>query len=427
MKILHTSDLHLGHTFYSYDRQVEQKDCLRQIETIIKEHSPDVYVISGDVYHTSSPQNSAQEMLISHLLEVHTIAPSMSIIVTAGNHDSNKIEIADPLWNRVGVSITASIKRNIMGGEEDESYHKSLFERHIHMVEKDGKAIGYIVAIPHCYPGNFPVVEEGLSRQDRQKCFINLLMQEVKSRNEDDLPVVVMAHTAVRRGGGEDPEAVGQDLDIIGGIDMISQEDFGEGYDYVALGHIHYPQNISDRMRYCGSPLPVSFDEDFKHSVSLVTIDKHGEKPMIETIDIINKMPIITIPEQDRFKGVQSVSWEEAKKAFEEMEKDKECYVRLNVTDDGNIPPEAKDVAAKIPETMGLKAKFCLINRVRKSDEGDGSMSEKVRITTAELGKMSPSDVAKLYLKDTGHGGLDESILALLNETIREIEINNQD
>lgn len=116
MKILHTSDLHLGHTLYSYDRTVEQTGCLAQIENIIKEQKPDAYVISGDIYHTTSPQTSAQEMFMHHLMTVHEIAPSMKVIVTAGNHDSNKIEITDPLWNLVGVSIVASIKRNILQG-----------------------------------------------------------------------------------------------------------------------------------------------------------------------------------------------------------------------------------------------------------------------------------------------------------------------
>ena len=116
MKILHTSDLHLGHTFHSYDRTREQSECLSQIESIIRKRQPDAYIISGDVYHTTSPQTSAQEMLMRHLLNAHEAAPSMKIIVTAGNHDSSRIEITDPLWNLVGVSMVGSIKRDILGG-----------------------------------------------------------------------------------------------------------------------------------------------------------------------------------------------------------------------------------------------------------------------------------------------------------------------
>ena len=95
--------------------------------------------------------------------------------------------------------------------------------------------------------------------------------------------------------------------------------------------------------------------------------------------------------------------------------------VRLNVTDDGTIPVEAKDKAAKVPEQCHLKAKFCLINRVKKVNAQDINSSGKINISTAELGKMGPYSVAELYLKETGQEGIDENILALLKETIDEV------
>lgn len=401
---------------------MEQKSCLLQIEEIIKKEKPDVYIISGDIYHTSSPQAAAQEMLMEHLLEVHRIAPGMKVIITAGNHDSNRIEIEDPLWNLIGVSIIASIKRNVLDGEASEEYHRELFDRHIFRIGDEDSAIGFVVAIPHCYQGNFPSVKEGLPREERMKEFIALLLDEVTRRNDENLPVVLMAHTAVQRSGGNLPEAQGQDLEIIGGIDMIPEEAFGEGYDYIALGHIHYPQNISGRIRYCGSPLPLSFDEDFKHSISLVCIDAHGASPQVETIEIVNKMPIVTIPEQDRRKGIQSLPWEEARRRFEALDPELSCYVRLNVTDDGTIPVEAKDIAARIPEQRGLKARFCLINRIKPAREEEDK-SHSSRLSLAELkNNMSPATVAELYLKDTGQDGIDTEILKLLHNTIDEVK-----
>ena len=401
---------------------MEQKSCLLQIEEIIKKEKPNAYIISGDIYHTSSPQTAAQEMLMEHLLEVHRIAPGMKVIITAGNHDSNRIEIEDPLWNLIGVSIIASIKRNVLDGEASEEYHRELFDRHIFRIGDEDSAIGFVVAIPHCYPGNFPSVKEGLPREERMKEFIALLLDEVTRRNDENLPVVLMAHTAVQRSGGNLPEAQGQDLEIIGGIDMIPEEAFGDGYDYIALGHIHYPQNISGRIRYCGSPLPLSFDEDFKHSISLVSIDAHGASPQVETIEIVNKMPIVTIPEQDRRKGIQSLPWEEARRRFEALDPELSCYVRLNVTDDGTIPVEAKDIAARIPEQRGLKARFCLINRIKPAREEEDK-SHSSRLSLAELkNNMSPATVAELYLKDTGQDGLDTEILKLLHNTIDEVK-----
>ena len=82
---------------------------------------------------------------------------------------------------------------------------------------------------------------------------------------------------------------------------------------------------------------------------------------------------------------------------------------------------EAKDKAAKVPEQCHLKAKFCLINRVKKVNDQDINSSGKINISTAELGKMGPYSVAELYLKETGQEGIDENILALLKETIDEV------
>lgn len=154
-----------------------------------------------------------------------------------------------------------------------------------------------------------------------------------------------------------------------------------------------------------------------------MTIGAHGDTPEVETIDIDNAMPVITIPEQDgtRRSDVKSLKWDEAYEAFKKMDPEKACYVRLNVTDDGTIPVEAKDKAAKVPEQCHLKAKFCLINRVKKVNDQDINSSGKINISTAELGKMGPYSVAELYLKETGQEGIDENILALLKETIDEV------
>ena len=88
MKILHTSDWHLGHTLYNYDRTEEQLSMLQQIEDIVHNEQPDVFLLCGDVYHTSQPSASVQTMFTDALVQIHHACPSMTIVVTAGNHDS---------------------------------------------------------------------------------------------------------------------------------------------------------------------------------------------------------------------------------------------------------------------------------------------------------------------------------------------------
>ena len=403
MRILHTADLHLGQTFHSYDRTAEQGRCLESIEKAIADSRPDAYLISGDVYHTAAPSAAAQEMFIRHLMNVHEASPRTRVVVTAGNHDSSRIEITDPLWNLVGVTVIGSIQRNMAEGEDNPEYHRELFGRHIITAGDEEAPAGYVVALPYCHPGNFPSVEEGLPREERGKRLIRM-------------------------------DAFGQDLEIIGGIDMVDPEIFGQGYDYVALGHIHYPQDITGRIRYSGSPLPVSFDEDYRHSITLADIEAHGAVPIIQEIPTVNVMPVITIPEQEHpgprgranAGEVRSVPWKEALEALENFPEDRPGYLRLNVTDDGTIPAEARDIAAKTAAGRCLKAKFCLVNRVKKDTGQAGGTSSRTQLSAAQLGTMSPMQVAELFYRETTGDEFPQDLRTLLEDVIRDTATQNR-
>ena len=124
MKILHTSDWHLGHTLYNYDRTAEQQAFLRQLTRIVTEEQPDAMVVSGDIYHYSSPAAATQKMYTDAMLNIHQACPGMAIVVTAGNHDSSsKLEIDSSLWQHFGLNVVGNIERT---AEEVEHALKSL-------------------------------------------------------------------------------------------------------------------------------------------------------------------------------------------------------------------------------------------------------------------------------------------------------------
>ena len=104
MKILHTSDWHLGHVLYGYDRTNEQHAMLDQMADIVEKHKPDLFLLCGDVYHTSQPSAAVQTMLTDGLVRIHNAYPEMTIVMTAGNHDSGtKHEIFKTPWRALGV------------------------------------------------------------------------------------------------------------------------------------------------------------------------------------------------------------------------------------------------------------------------------------------------------------------------------------
>ena len=131
MKILHTSDWHLGHTLYNYDRTEEQLSMLKQIEDIVREHQPDVFLLCGDVYHTYQPSSAVQTMLSEAIINIRNANPNMTMIITAGNHDSAaKHEIFTTPWKALKVHTIGNLDKNNINK---------------HIIKIDN--IGYIIAI----------------------------------------------------------------------------------------------------------------------------------------------------------------------------------------------------------------------------------------------------------------------------------------
>ena len=378
MKILHTSDWHLGHTLYGYDRTDEQQAMLDQMVSIVNEQKPDVFLLCGDVYHTSQPSAAVQTMLTDGLVKIHEAYPSMTIVMTAGNHDSgSKHEIFRTPWRVLNVYSIGQLEKD---NPED------------HIVEVPGK--GYVIAVPYAYDRNIP---EG---------FFQLLLDKVADRNTEGLPVVLSAHTTVKG-----CDFTGHDHAseyTVGGIDSLELEQMGDGYDYLALGHIHHEQFLHSgkhNVRYCGTPLPVSFDENFSHSVSIVEIGKHGEKPAVEKIEIVNPHPLVTLPTE----GL--TPWEEAKKLLMNFPYDIPAYIRLNVEVEDFLPVEASAEAAKLTE--GKQCRFCYINAKRKSV----SHSETKVLTVQEFQSEEPIEIARRYAEDMGIS-FDEEMMAMFNEAL---------
>ena len=414
MKILHTSDWHLGHTLYNYDRTEEQQAMLEQMVSIVEEQKPDVFLLCGDVYHTPQPSAAVQTMLSDGLVRIHEANPEMTIVMTAGNHDSGtKHEIFQTPWKALKVYAIGQLEKD------------NLDEHIIEVPEK-----GYIVAIPYANERNIP---EGFFQQ---------LLDRVAEKNAKELPVVMTAHTTVK---GCDFTGHDHATEFtVGGIDSLELEDMGEGYDYLALGHIHHEQFVHSgkhkarsseshqaclngrvvtregkaSVRYCGTPLPVSFDEcsaegrlqgkNFSHSVSMVEVGKHGDTPKVEKIEIQNPHPLVTLPTD----GL--ASWEDAKELLGQFPDDIPAYIRLNVEIEDFLPVEANAEADSL--TKGKQCRFCYINAKRKA----ASQSETKILTVQEFQSEEPIEIAKRYAEYAGIS-FDEDMTAMFNEVMEMV------
>jgi len=383
-RILHTSDWHLGHVLYNYSRADEQQHMLLQVEDYVRQYKPDALVVSGDIYHTAMPSAATQRMFTDALLAIHRARPEMTIVITGGNHDSaSKLEIDRRLWLELGVHVLGRLQ--LTDSLEPD------FDSHIIRVANKG----LIAAVPHVYPQNFPPAEGN----DRQAAFFARLADEVAQRNSQQLPTVLMAHLTVT---GSDLTGHSRLTDTVGTIDNVPLSALGEGYDYIALGHIHREQAVSSNARYSGSPLAVSFDEDYPHSLTLVDI---GNEISVQQLPITNLHPLITIP-------ADPVPFDEAIAALRQGEK--WSMIRLNILTDSGLPADAIEVATEAAEESGCR--FCTFKITRSTPLPSSAAYDD--ITPDELKEMSPIDIARRFLQQRGLPE-DESI-QLLSDLISQ-------
>ena len=363
MKILHTSDWHLGHTLYNYDRTQEQMAMLLRIVDVVREEKPDLFLLCGDVYHTPQPSAAVQTMFTNALVAIHDANPEMTMVITAGNHDSGtKHDIFRTPWRALKVHTIGSVNPNQI---EDL------------IIEIAGK--GYVIAVPYVNERNMP---KGLFQE---------LLNKVEEKNSNNLPVVMTAHLTV---SGCDFAGHEHATDYaVGGIDSYHVEEMGSGYDYLALGHIHHAQFVHGghhRVRYSGTPIPVSFDENYPHSLTMVELTSHHEKPIIREVEIETHRPLVTLPTEG------AVSWEKAKQLLANFPDDVEAYIRLHVEVEDFLPAEAHAEAQLISENK--KCRFCVINTRRLNSP----IREAKMMSVQEFKSEEPIDIAKRYAEDLG-------------------------
>ena len=202
--------------------------------------------------------------------------------------------------------------------------------------------------------------------------------------------MALMAHLSVNNS-----DFTGHDRNMT--MECVEIDTLGQGYDYAALGHIHRPQQVSERARYCGTPVPVSFDEQCEHSVSIVTIDDHGDKPVVQTQAIKNIKPLHTIPAKD------PVDLDTALALIEKRTDIKNAYIRLNVAVERYLPNGAQERAAKAVNAQ--QGRFCEIKKTALNTTTGPSR----QMTVEEFNRKQPIEVAnQYYLERIGRAMTDD-------------------
>lgn len=263
MRLLHTSDWHLGRSFHGVGMLEHQRAFLADLVEVVRERELDAVLVSGDVYDRALPGPEAVRVLDDALCAL--VETGATVILTGGNHDSaRRLGFGARLLSRAGLHVVTQ---------------PSQLDAGIRVGDATVYPIPYIEPALHAADFDCEATHAGILRA---------AMQRIRdAHTATDGAMVVMAHTFVTGATTSESE---RDVSV-GGLGAVPAEVF-DGADYVALGHLHRPQAVRPHVRYCGSPLAYSFGEADTAKVSLVVDTSTGA---VEEVPVAAPRPVVRL------------------------------------------------------------------------------------------------------------------------------------
>lgn len=289
MRLLHTSDWHLGATLAGHERLAEQALFLQWLLDTAVAQQVHAILIAGDIYDTVNPPVEAQRLFAHFLVELRRLLPHACVVATAGNHDSAaRLEAPAPFALALG-------NLHLVGSAEIHGERCLLA-----LPGPDGQPAAWCLAVPFLRPSDLDCkVQVGESPEAAfartvQSFYANL--RELAIAQNPHLPRIALGHCTL-----SGSERAGSERLLIGGVESLPASALATGMDYVALGHIHRAQKVgSESVRYSGSPYAMDCDERrYTHQVLLVEVTQAGEPVQITAIPTPALVPLLRFPRQD--------------------------------------------------------------------------------------------------------------------------------
>ena len=318
MKLLHLSDLHLGKRVNGFSQIPDQKYILDQILAIVRRERPDAVLIAGDVYDKSVPSAEAVELFDGFLTAL--VREDTDVFLISGNHDSaERLAFGGRLLSEARVYVSPVYDGTVASVEKEDEFGKVVF---------------------HLLPFLKPAHVRARFPEAKIETWSDTIETALSVCGLDDgARHVLLSHQLVT--GAERSES--EDISI-GGSDNVDGSVFA-GFDYVALGHLHRPQNVGTNLRYCGTPLKYSFSEaSHEKSVTLVELREKGTV----TIDTI---PLTPLHDMKRIRGSYMELMDRSYYLNTGLP---ECYLHITLTDEEDIPDAIGRLRSVYPYIMQL-------------------------------------------------------------------------
>ncbi len=279
MRLLHTSDWHLGHTLKEVTREHEHAAFLAWLLETCKREAVDVVVITGDVFDSATPPATAETMWFEWLAAARRSCPAMDIVAIAGNHDSPaRLGAASAVLRELGVHVIGRLPRTPDGALD-----------HDRILLPVGGGRGLVAAVPFLRP-----VDVDLEHDDPLAAIYGEVLEEARRRRAPGQALIALGHLYMT---GADPSVLSERRIAIGGQESASLRIFPAEISYVALGHLHRAQQVGRRsIRYAGAPFALALDEArYHHQVAIVDFADDGSVAEVRSAAVPRAIEIVRI------------------------------------------------------------------------------------------------------------------------------------
>jgi len=344
LRLLHTSDWHLGHTLHDLSRKREHAAFLAWLLDRLEEHEVDALLIAGDVFETANPPSHAMTAWYAFLAAAHRRRPGLDVVVIAGNHDSAaRLDAAHPLLEGLGIQVVGAVPRTEAGA-------LASGELLVPLHDAAGEVAAWCVAVPFLRPTDLPsrmqpgLLDAGDPLVAGVRAVYDDAFEAARTQRQPGQALVGMGHCYMV--GGTLSEL--SERRILGGNQhALPASIFPTDCAYAALGHLHRAQKVGGReeIRYSGSPLPLAIDEDrYRHQVVLAELE--GETmARWEAIAVPRSIEVLRIP------GPAGAPWETVAAQLAELPSADQAgppedwpYLEVRVCLDGPHPSLRRDV-----------------------------------------------------------------------------------
>ena len=395
MKLLHTADWHLGRKLEGKERLEEQREVMEEICLIAETEDVDGLLLAGDVYDTFNPPAEAEKLYYETVARLSD-GGRRGIVVIAGNHDSpDRLKASDPYGRALGV-VTLGFPYDV----------PELFDRgpgrvacvdaassFVRLRLRNDERLG-VLALP--YPSEARLRKVLSERIDDEDAGANynahlrdFMAERAKSFREDEANVV-MSHLFVRGGTESDSERP----ITVGGACAVEPMSFPATAGYVALGHLHRPQEFAGRndlpIRYAGSPLQYGFSEAGQtKSVTIVEFD--GPRPTFRTVELKRGRQLVR---REHLKGMEELE------AFLE-EVDPEAWVTFTVVlDQGLEVGKVEELRRRYPRILAPIFRYDVRRGSGESEVslGDLPLDEQFRRFVRSRGEEPTEEIVRMFI-----------------------------